>query len=346
MRNVRPLARIPRGFACGELTHARVKMYKSRLARWGYSKNLAIKNEDVLPLLLALEAGDETHVDVRGQQVDRDRLSRYFRRKNMSTEALLRSHSKASPFRHPMPLLQSSAISSPQVCQRSEAVIAVTQRCAQGFLDSNKRPAAMLRSLTRESTRTKLMTGCNFLVLCGAEILRTDIALAGEYFRRVAERMEELIRLESWRAVLSIFRIVLEIQNDNGNLGRPRMMLICRAMLRHVADLSAIYHTPLNPLYQLVVQLLRLDEQDLTVTITVALKCFEDSFAPAFGRQRTEYIMSTQMGIWPDERDWDLWSRRNRTPRPVCTPLFPQPFQHGRALAYCAVFLEYSLHVS
>lgn len=238
-------------------------MYKVRLRRWGSSKYIKTKAEDVAPLS-SLLGGGEHHGPVKlasGLVVDADRLACHLLRKRgirvtAGREASQPSRSHRAATQLPLPSIM--AVKPPDVLYVSEAVLADTRTYVSGrMMDmafSNRGECAPI-TITFYTSRNLLRDGK----------LNEAVAL----LREAPRQMNDLLRHESPRILEDLFMVIAYLR---GIPGEPITKSV-KALIRYTAAAATeLGWPPQHPLWRILSGFATISEQNALVQYDLATR--------------------------------------------------------------------------
>lgn len=238
------------------MPHAcRSKMYKARLKKWGFSKYILTKAEDLASLPNLLGEGEHRGAVrlVSGRVVDVDRLtSHLLRKKTPAAAAAHRGHHWAVP----APSLVAMAIKPPDVLHISEAVLTETRIYVSGQMTEVFSDFGELAiNSTFYASRGLLRSG------------KVDEAVA--LLRQAPRQMMELLRYDSPGILDSLFMILAHLHDISGE----RLAKTLKALVRYAAAAAADLGWPLHhPLRRILIGFANLNEQDALAQYDLATR--------------------------------------------------------------------------
>lgn len=237
-------------------------MYKIRLKKWGYSKNVSVRSEEIEPLLRLLsEAGPQGNTETSssevklatGRVVGLDRLAAHLKRK---TQRLTITDTRRQPqplsvlvaqYRHgESPSPKSMAINSPDIFRISEIVFADVHAYVCGrIVDSGDTRVGMPRLAV-----TTMATSPVFSTIHAARKLLSDdrIDEALILLRLAPSRIRDVIFYEPPDSLHCIFMVIVHLLTISG---AERLVRSVRALISYAAAMADERPTKWSPQYPL-----------------------------------------------------------------------------------------------
>ncbi|ROW02542.1 hypothetical protein VMCG_06150 [Cytospora schulzeri] len=276
---------------------ATVKMYKVRLRRWGCSKYIKTKAEDVasLPDLLLNEGELQGPVQLAsGRVVDAERLTSHLLRKRGISVTTSRKGSQPSEIhgvndQGPSP--SDMAVNPPDIFYVSEAILADTRNYVSGRLMSNKAFVSKGGCATIVSTFYSIR-----------DLLRDgNLDEAVSLLRQAPKQMDSLLRYEPPRILEHLFMIIAHLRDIPGE----QVSRTVRALVRYAAAAAAadLGWPPQHPLRRILSAFAILSEQDAPAQYDLATrgwKCLIEMLDCQLG---TPECSSSNFSKWLDLGD-------------------------------------------
>ncbi|KUI56462.1 hypothetical protein VP1G_03775 [Cytospora mali] len=238
---------------------ATARMYKIRLKKWGYTKNVSVRSEEIEPLLRLLnDAGSQGNAEApssevklaTGRVVGLDRLAAHLKRKTQrlsATDTRRPSQLSVAHYRHGgSPSPKSLAINSPDIFRISELVFADVHAYVCGRIMD---PGEMSVSNTNTAVTTVSTAPVFSMVHSARQFLqedRLDEALA--LLRLAPGRIRDVIRYEPPDALHCIFMVIVHLLTISG---AERLVSSVRALISYASAMADERSAKWSPQYPL-----------------------------------------------------------------------------------------------
>lgn len=235
-------------------------MYKIRLKKWGYSKNVSVKSDEIEPLLKLLnDAGSQSNTEApssevklaTGRVVGLDRLAAHLKRKTqrLSTMDTRRhsSHTSLVNYRqggNPSP--QSLAINSPDIFRISELVFADVHAYVCGRIMD---PGDMAVIKDKETTTTVSTAPVFSMVHSARRFIQEDrLEEALALLRLAPTRIRDVILYEPPDSLHCIFMVIVHLLTVSG---AERLVKSVRALVSYASAMADERSSKWAPQYPL-----------------------------------------------------------------------------------------------
>ncbi|ROW07239.1 hypothetical protein VMCG_03752 [Cytospora schulzeri] len=240
---------------------ATARMYKIRLKKWGYSKNVSVRSEEIEPLLKLLnDAGSQGNAEIpssevklaTGRVVGLDRLAAHLKRKTqrLSATDTRRPSSHMSVVQYHQggsPSPKSLAINSPDIFRISELVFADVHAYVCGRIMD---PREMMNVSNPNMSVTTVSTGPVFSMVHSArrflEEDRLEEALA--LLRLAPTRIRDVILYEPPDSLHCIFMVIVHLLTISG---AERLVKSVRALVSYASAMADERSSKWAPQYPL-----------------------------------------------------------------------------------------------
>ncbi|KAK7746038.1 hypothetical protein SLS53_002761 [Cytospora paraplurivora] len=240
---------------------ATARMYKIRLKKWGYTKNVSVRTEEVEPLLRLLsEAGSQGNTTeapsnevklATGRVVGLDRLAAHLKRKTQRLSAIdtRRPSQQLSVTRYQRgesPSPKSLSINSPDIFRISELVFADVHAYVCGRIMD---PTEMNPANPKTAATTVSVAPVFSMVHAARDFLREDrLDEALALLRLAPNRIKDLIEFEPPDSLHCIFMVIVHLLTISG---AERLVQSVRALISYAAAMADERSAKWSPQYPL-----------------------------------------------------------------------------------------------